>query len=407
MKALRGTLLFSMLSVAAVAQGGEYELHPSLAVSEEYTDNVYETNTNREFDYITRVLPGLAASYKAPALTGDLSYVFDYRNYARGSHKDDTTHALSAKAKLTAADNLLFLDVSDEYQRVSLDVTRDVTKESLFVGQADRNIVTVSPYLTLRPSERIPIKAGYRFINTRYFSLPAIDKTDHIAFFDLAYELTKRFSLTAGYTFTREIADIGNFSQHQGLAGFRYEYADKSFIFAQAGNSWIEYDNGRHLNGFVWNAGFTHEFDSISATITTGVKLDEDPLSNSIQESFVGGTLEKRFQRGTLSISPNYSEYVMTETAIQKTRKYGSTAKVNYEFSTDFKGRLAFTIEKYEQLLQGGYTRRSLVDSGLSYLLADQLTVSLSYIFVNYFSPSIVADNREINRAMIEIKKTF
>ncbi len=169
---LRETVLFTILSIATVAQGAEFEMHPSLAVSEEFTDNVFETRTNRTSDYITQTLPGLAMSYKAPALTANLDYVFDYRHYARNTVPDDIAHTLSADGHLTAVKNLLFLDVSDEYQRVSLDVTRDVTKESLFVDQTDRNVVTASPYLMFNPMERIMVKTGYRFIDVRYFGTP-------------------------------------------------------------------------------------------------------------------------------------------------------------------------------------------------------------------------------------------
>jgi hypothetical protein len=396
-----------VLAAVHVAQAAEFEVHPSLAVSEEYTDNVFETTTNRISDYITRVLPGIALSYRAPALTGNLGYVFDYRYYARDSHKNETTHSLTAKGKLTAVDNLLFLEISDEYQRVSLDATRDVTRESLFVNQSDRNVATVSPYLTLRITERIPFKAGYRFIDTRYFDSVGIDKIDHRAFMETAYELSKRWSLTASYTFTRELADIDNFSQHQALGGFRYEYADKSFLFAQAGNAWTRYDSGQSLNSLNWNAGLTHVFDTVTGTVSTGVRYNEDPLSNIMKESFVSGSIEKRINRGSMSFSPMYSEYVLTKTDTLQTKKYAATVSGQYEFAADLKGKLTFQAEKYEQPLVGSYTRRFQVDYGLNYLLAKQLVALLSYIYVGYYSPGIAYDNRHVNRVMIEIRKTF
>ncbi len=406
-KLLREAVFFSILSLAAVAQGAEFEVHPSLAVSEEFTDNVFETKTDRISDYITRMLPGVALSYRAPSLTGNIDYVFDYRHYARGNRSDETTHTVSAKGHLTAVENFMFLDVSDEYQRVSLDVTRDVTKESLFLNQSDRNVATVSPYLTFRPVERVMVKTGYRFVDTRYFDSPGIDKTDHVATLDMAYELSKRFSLTAGYTFIRETADIDNFNQHQALGGLRYEYADKSFVFAQGGYSWTGYDSGQRLNSIVWNAGITHAFDTVTGTVTTGVRYDEDPLRNIMKESFAGGTIEKRFIRGSINFSSQYSEFVLTKTDTLQTRKYAATAGCQYEFTADLSGRLAFTAEKYEQPLVSSHTRRYQVDSGLSYLLARQLTASLSYIYVDYYSPGIAADNKHVNRAMVEIKKVF
>lgn len=404
---LRDTIFLSTLLVTTAVQGAEFKLHPSIAVSEEFTDNVFETNTNRSSDFITRILPGLTASYRAPALNGDLGYVFDYRYYARKNRGDEITHVLSAKGHLTAVEDFLYLDVSDEYQRVSLDATRDVTRESLFVDQSDRNVVTASPFFTFNPSERISVKPGYRFIDTRYFSSLGVDKTDHVAFLNMTYELMKRWSLTADYTFIRELAAIDNFSQHQALAGFRYEYAEKSFLFAQAGKTSIKYDRGQSYSSILWNAGITHVFDTVTGTVTTGVKYNEDPLRNIVQESFVSGILEKRFNRGGFSFSPMYSEYVLTETDTLQTRKYGATVRGQYEFTADLNGNLGFTLEKYEQPLFGSYTRRFQADSGLNYLLSRQLTATLTYIYVDSYSPDIAYDNRQVNRAMIEIKKIF
>jgi hypothetical protein len=404
---LRMSIAFSILSAALSAHGAEFEAHPALAVSEEFTDNVFETTSNRTSDYITRALPEIAMSYRAPALTGDFRYLFDYRHYAKNNHKDEITYSLSTKGLITAVENFVYLDVSDEYQRVSLDVTRDVTKESLFINQADRNVATISPYLKFRPIERILVKPGYRFIDTRYFSSSGIDKNNNMAYVDVAYEWTKRFNLTAAYTFNRETSSVGNYDQHQTLEGFRYEYADKSFVFAQVGFNWIEYDRGPKLKSIAWNAGITHVFDTVTGTVTTGVRYNEDPLSNAVQESFVGAYLEKRFNRGLCSLSSQYSEFLLTSTDTLQTRKYGATVRGQYEFTKQLNGTFGFNAERYEQPLAGSYTRRLQVDSGLSYLLAQQLIASLSYVYTGYYSPGIAGDNKDVNRAIIEVKKIF
>lgn len=403
---LKTSILLAVTSVAHVAQGGEFQVQPSIAVSEEFTDNVYETKTGRTSDFISRAVPGFVLGYKAPTLSGDLSYLFDYRYYARNSHEVEIAHTLSATAKLTAVKNLLFLDVSDQYQRVSLDVTRDATKDSLFVDQSDQNVATISPYLELHPMERVMVKTGYKYVDTRYFSSAAVDKYSHIAFLNITYELSNRWSLTADYTFTREIADVDNYDQHQTLGGFRYEYADKSFLFAQAGYNSTIYDSGQSLYSIIWNAGFFHSFDTVTCTLNTGVKYDEDPQSNIMQESFVNGTIDKHINRGTLSFSAMYSEYVMPSTDTLQTRKYGATVRGQYEFVTDLNGSLGLTAEKYEQPGVGNYTRVQ-VESSLSYLLAKQLTVKASYVYTDYSSSDIANYGWYGNRAMIELKKIF
>ncbi len=407
LKIFRLSMLLSIVAVATIAQGAEFEVHPSLAVNQEYTDNVFETSANRVSDYITRALPGIAMTYKSPAFTGDLDYLFDYRHYAKKSRKDEITHTLGAKGYLIAIQNFAFLDVTDNYQRVSLDVARDVSQESLFLNQSDRNIVNASPYITLHPTDRTLLKTGYRFVDTRYFDSPAINKMDHIGFADMTHALSERFSISTGYIFTRELAKTNDFNQHLAYGGFRYEYADKSFVFGQGGNVWTKYKDGQRLNSVFWNAGISHTVDSVTASVTTGKHYVEDPLRSIIQETFVSGVLEKRFERGAVSISPIYSEYVLAQSDALYTRKYGATAQGRYSFTDDLSGTVSFSAEKYEQPQLGSYTRRFLVTSGLSYLIARQLTVSLYYNYVDYYSPGIAADNRHVNRGMIEIKKVF
>lgn len=407
LKVFRISMLFSSVAVATIAQGAEFEVHPSLAVKQEYTDNVFETRTNRVSDHITRALPGIVMTYKAPAFTGDLNYLFDYRYYARKSREDEITHNLAANGYLIAIENFAYLDVSDHYQRVSLDVSRDVSEESLYLNQSDRNIASVSPYLKFNLTDRTMLKTGYRFVDTRYFDSPAINKMDHIGFADLTHLLSERFSISAGYIFTRELAEMNDFDQHLVYGGFRYEYAEKSFVFVQGGNVWTKYENRQRLNSLFWNAGISHTMDSVTASVTTGKHYVEDPLRSMIEETFVTGVLEKRFDRGVVSISPIYSEYVRVESDDLYTRKYGATARGQYSFTEDLSGTASFSAEKYEQPQLGSYTRRFLVTSGLSYRITEHLTASAYYNYVDYYSPGIVADNRHVNRGMVELKLVF
>jgi len=411
MSNMKITAVLITVSLAGTAYGGEFQIHPSIAISEEYTDNVYDSSDNRTDDFITRTLPGIVLDYKAPALEAYMNYRFDYRYYARNSLDSETAHELTIKSHLTAVDNLLFLDVGDQYRRVSFDVTRDVTQESLFVNQTDQNIAFISPYLTLQPGALTKVKTGYRLQDTRYFNSQSdsegVDKTDHIGFLEITHEFSSRWSATCGYTFTHENAATNDFDQHQPFVGLRYEYADKSFVFGQAGYTWITYSDGHRLNNVYWNAGFSHVFDTVTTTINTGVKYNEDPLLNLTQETFVTGRLEKRFIKGALALALNYSEFTLADTDTLETRKYGGVVQGRYEFTSRLNGSLAFTAEKYDEVLLDSYTRRLLVNSGLSYLLPADMTVSLNHIFVDYYSPDIATDNKEVNRVILEVRKVF
>ena len=438
------------LIAAGGAQGADFTAHPSLAVSEEFTDNVFETDTGRVSDFITRAMPGIALTSKSPALDANLNYFYDYRYYARRTRGTDQTHDLSANAHLTAVNNLLFFDVSDLYRRVSLDVTRDVTKESLFVNQEDRNVLMASPYVTLHPGQRTMVTTGYRFTDIRYFdSSQGVDKTDHGGFVEGSYQISQEWYATGGYAFLHENNSVDDFDRHLPYIGFRYAYggstsaasttqtsasvtpfvsstaenppvasmhdisdvsgsqSDISFLFGQLGYTWIKYGSGNRFNNVYWNVGASHAFAAGTVTVTTGVKYDEDPLNTIMQESFVTGNVEKHLKKGSIGVSLYYSEFAQAMTDTTETRKYGGTVRGRYDFTSRLNGNLSFNTEKYDQRQLNTYTRRFLVDSSLGYLLADQFTVSLNYIFVDYYSPAIETDNKQVNRAILELRKVF
>lgn len=388
------------------AHGGEFELKPAITVSEEYTDNVLNEPNNRIDDAISRVVPEIFTNYKSPAFTGELHYLFDYRYYAKSGRDNEIVNYLYAKGLLVPLQNLLFLELSEEYSRVSLKVTRDVTKESLYVDQTDRNLAIVSPYLLLRPGQRSTIKTGYRYVDTRYFD-DGIDKVDHVGFLDLSHGLTEKFSLTAGYSFTHNDSDIDQYDQHQPYGGFRYEYGEKSFVFGQLGYTWTDHETRPDFNKMFWYAGVSHTVDSAVASVTTGVKYDEDPERDIIQNSYVIATLENSFKRGGGGLSVYFNEYVLTETDTLQTRKYGATVHGRHEFSARLAGRLAVTLEEYEEKTVDGDTRRLFVDSGVSYLLTDRLLLSLLYLYTEYNSKDIAADNKHVNRGIVELKYNF
>jgi len=406
-------VLAGIILTASVSMAGEFEIHPSIAVSEEYTDNVFDSGTNRVDEFITRLMPAVTMGYKSSAVTADLTYMYDYRYFANNSHSSDTAHVLDFRGLLTPVENLFYIDLSDVYQQVSLDVTRpDVTKESLYADQAEQNVAIVSPYFRLNLGERGTLKTGYRYVDTRYFDDNGVDKIDHVGFLDASYRTSERFWLTTGYIFTHEEADPNNansdnYDQHLAYGGFRYEYGANSFIFGQGGYAWTEFDSGHEFDSRFWSGGASHTFDTVTASMTTGVKYEEDPRRNIIQNNFVRVSLDNSLQRGAVGVFASYNEYVLTETDTVQTRKTSGGVHGRHEFTPDLNGRLAVSLENYEQPILDGDTRRLLVEAGINYQLGNQFALALSYIYSSYDSDDFAADNKYVNRGIIELKKTF
>jgi len=402
-------VLAGIIFMASVSMAGEFEMHPAIAVSEEYTDNVFNSSNDRVDDFITRLMPSVAMGYKSQVLNADLNYMYDYRYYANGTHENNSAHVLAFNGYLIPVENLFYIDMTDVYERVSLSVTRDVTKESLYADQADRNLAIVSPYFKFKLGEgdRGTLKTGYRYVDTRYFDDHGVDKIDHVGFLDASYRTTERFWLTTGYVFTHETSDFDDYDQHLAQGGFRYEYGTNSFVFGQGGYAWTEFDDGHKFNSRFWSGGASHTFDTVTASMSTGVRYDEDPQRNIIQDNFVKVALENSLQRGAVGIFASYDEYVLLETDTVQTRKYGVGVHGRHEFTPDLNGRLAVTLEKYEEPILDGDTRRLLIESGINYQLGNQFTLALSHIYSEYDSDDFAEDNKYVNRGIIELRKTF
>jgi hypothetical protein len=385
----------------------DLEFKPSIAISEEFNDNIYNSRVNGRNEFITRLRPGATLRYKAPRWDWDVAYSLEYRNYARTTRGDEYNHDAGLKGNISLIDNFFYLDLNDTYHRVSLDITRDVTQESPFLNQTDQNVATLSPYLLWRLGEKTTLKTGYLYIDTRYWG-SGIEKRKHGAFADLTHEITSRFTVSADYTFGKTRTNTANFDRHDLSGGFRYEYADKSFLFGQFGNSWQSFSNGRNVNYLFWNVGLTHDLGIAVATLETRVQFSEDPSTNSTKETIYSGKLDKELKRGAIGFSSSYSEYVNTETGANNRRKLSFAANGRYEVLPSLTASLSGTTERFSKITEADYPYRFTVIGGLGYALKNDLTLGLTYTYVTYLNGlDTTSGAKEINRAVVEVKKGF
>jgi hypothetical protein len=403
----------------------EMSLRPSLAVSEEFNDNIEETTTNKLSDFVTRIQPGGTFHYTSPLWTWDTTYTFEYRNYARHSREDEYTHNADLRGNISIIENFLFLDVGDTYRRVPLDIARDpATVSSLFLNQTDQNIATISPYMLWRLGEKNTLKTGYRYTDTRYWG-EGIDRREHGAFASLSHEMTSKLTLSAEYAFSRLVSQPTQYNQHDLSGGFRYQYADKSFLFGQVGNSWLNFNSGNKTSFIFWHAGVTHDFKVVVATFETRSQISVDPLAVSTKETgsqfsvdplavttkqtSYSGRLEKALQRGMVGLAVSYTEYENIESTDAKRRhrlSFSGTGK--YEVSQDLTASLYATVERTNRLLASDTPYRFTGALGLSYAFKKDLILGVTYTYVtNRQELDTTAGSIDINKAVVELKKTF
>ena len=381
----------------------DYAIRPSIAVSEEYNDNVF-VSPDRRTDYITSLMPGIILSYNAPFWDWDLAYNFAYRYYARKSQQDDFAHSLSMRGLTRLIDDFLFLDISDNYSRVSLNIARDRTQESQFVNQSDSNNFTASPYLRFHPVPKVLMRTGYRYMNVWYNDPSGIDRRDHVGFMEATYELSPKLDLTANYTYTHENS-INPYVRHDPNVGFRYEYKDRSNIFGQGGYTWFSSRNGAASNNPFWNGGITHSFDHMSVSLTTGVQYPVDPVSGVTRQTDYALAVTKELSRGNIGANVSYSKFSGDNIDVET--RYSGGVTVSYELVQHLNTTLAASIEKYDHRTANSYTRRIYISPGLTYTFPKEIALALNYSFIDSDSPVILSDRYQVNRVSLSLSKSF
>jgi hypothetical protein len=387
----------------------ELRIQPGLALGEEYNDNVFLAPENRESDFITRVLPSIQSSYAAPFWEWDLAYTFDFRYYARRTRTDDSTHVLTLRNHTSLLRDFLFIDLKDDYRRISLDTTRDYTLQSLFLNQTDTNDFSLMPHARFNLSSHTTGTAGYQYRLVWYEEASGIDKTEHILFADLSNELSARTSLAAGAKSTVEDARTISYTKRDVYAGPRVEYAEGSNIWLTVGNSWFTPDDQSRGSQLFWDIGITHRFVSYILGFNAALTYIDDPTRIQRREDKYVAVCRKEGGRYTLSATAGRWEYrnVLTK-HLQDTRN-GIAGTVGYLLSEALNASYALNIDRFEDNQEDTFTMVYQNTARLEYTFPAATVLSLEYRFAHGYSPDVVnyGSNYDNNRVLLEVRKLF
>jgi uncharacterized protein (PEP-CTERM system associated) len=272
----------------------------------------------------------------------------------------------------------------------------------------EQNIGNVSPYLLWRLGDKSTLKTGYRYTDIRYFDSIGINEQDHCGFADFTYEWTPKLSLTSGYAFTRSETSILQYSKNDVYVGFKYQYADKSSLFGQIGESWQYFDGAGKVSYPFWDAGVTHDFDFATVTLDTNVQITPNPLATSTKVTSYTGKLDKTLKRGALGLSIAYAVYADTQTEVDTQRKLSFSGTGRYEVIPDLTASLSATAERYYINVTSGYPYHFIAASSLEFALNHDITLSLTYSYETYlYALNSTAGSEVINRGIIGVKKVF
>jgi hypothetical protein len=411
------------LCVAAVSadesRGSEVSIRPAVSVSEEYNDNVFLTPADRVDDYITRVIPSVKFTYKAPLWDWDVSYAYDYRLYAHRTIINDSTQRLNLTNHTRIVKEFLLLDVQDDYGRKSLSPVRDYTQESISVNQTDTNTFTATPYILLRPSSDMSVKAGYQYSSVWYEDPDAIDREMLGGYGEGAWEISPRTALTSVVRYTRADTDRVDYRRTDLSIGAKYEYAEDSFLSLSVGYTWFSSELWQRADQAFWNFEISRKFLTYTLSFDTALTYVDDPTPPEDgperilrREDRYVVSFRKETERLKLSASAGVWEYRQVVTNYLEDVRYGTTGSLGYWLTPALKLTCNLRIERFDNKTTTGqreYTSRYLNGVRLDHLLSETVTISADYRYTNNYAPDPLryGENYYNNRFLVELTKQF
>jgi len=184
------------------ARRGPLTLTPSIAVSEEYNDNVHGDNRNRESDFITNFSPAITLSVNRPSYQLNAGYSFTSALYAKGTLPNEAFESqnligsgswrLSQTLTLSASDSFAYNKTASNLVGV----------QGFSVGQQESLSNTLSPSMSWQFTQLNTLSVGLTYSLLRYPGGNASDSDTYGLNATLSHAFTQRFSGNVGYNFT-------------------------------------------------------------------------------------------------------------------------------------------------------------------------------------------------------------
>ena len=182
-----------LIGLAGPLPNQPYTITPSFSVYEEYNDNIFFNNTQRQSDFITTFSPGLSLIINLPTLQLTAGYTLSGQLYAKESDLsnwvDHQIFLIRARYQMTS--QLVFT----VYDRFGWDQSADVPGQQGFVVQREEswnNALNAALAWEVTPRTSLALNAGYRVL--RFPGGVGTGSDSYTTNATLTYQLTRRLS---------------------------------------------------------------------------------------------------------------------------------------------------------------------------------------------------------------------
>jgi len=420
------TKIFSLIAActillsASFAFGFQTNFTPRISVNEEYTDNLFLTDKNKEHDYITIISPGFTIEALGKNSGATVSYDPSYSFYDRYSENDTWRHNARFSGWAELRKNIR-LDVSDSFLR-----TEDPLADADIVAlQAEDETVQIDN--TIRRSRNTyytnsaDVQITHKFGEADYFELryihsilkneaPGIeDNTRHNPSISMIYWFIPQWGFDANVSYEKGEYDISDDSNiWSGRLNLVHKFTRQFKGFVGYGHELINYQGAtedyRTYNPFM---GFNYAIsEDTSISADAGYFIHDNKFSDDGSGLTANMSLGKTFKRGSLNLqgSSGYDEANFGAENLGYSKFHEAGVSASYELTRHVSGNIfgSFRESKYEALASDRKDQNTRCGLGLTIKPLIWMTIGLNYTYRSVNSTLAVNEYVE-NRGLISI----
>jgi hypothetical protein len=225
------------------ARRGPITITPTLGVTGEYNDNVFQDNDNRVDDFIIAFTPGIAVTIETPIYRLLGSYSFTAEIYADNTELNDAfaRHDLQLEGEYRVSPRLT-LSLT-ETLAIS-NYTNAVSTEAVSTGRTGATSNTLSPGVAYQLTPRTTLRGRGTWTLLRYDTDAALDSDTYAVEGFVDHAFTPRLTGSAGYQFAYfDVQDVAGTSTHTPRVGLTYRFTPTLTGSLSGGPSFVVSDD--------------------------------------------------------------------------------------------------------------------------------------------------------------------
>jgi hypothetical protein len=265
--------LLLLAAMPAQAPGEELRLTPSIAVKEEYNDNIFLAVGNGVDDFITTLSPALELSSRTERRNGSLSGGVNWLKYARHSGSDAVDYFVNGKGGYLISERMS-VSAGGSYTQNSRpdqldpDTGLSINSESRVQGYQAGGSYAVT--------EKSRLSLSYGYSRQDYDRSGLVGSRQHQASAGVSHALTPQASLEEAFSFNRQLTGVSQVDNYSATLGLSYRFRELWSLSMRGGGRYTRSgletggagDSANGEGGWVGSLSFNYSGEKLNGAVS-------------------------------------------------------------------------------------------------------------------------------------------